>query len=114
MYSAGRSSRLMIPREGRSSIHEAIIGSASNAGLLVPSSGYRPSGQDVGDGDPTDLDSINEYGDILAGREVLSRMVTIGVRNGVHLDLAVYEVDDPVGRDPAASIHTGQLAVFAA
>ncbi len=52
------------------------------------------SGKDVGDSDPAGLDSIDDYRNMLAGREVLSRMVTIGVRHHVHLDLAVDNVPE--------------------
>ena len=39
-------------------------------------------------------------------------MVAVGLGEGVDLDLAVDEVDDPVGRDAAAAVDPGQLAVL--
>jgi hypothetical protein len=48
-----------------------------------------PSGQDIGDGDPADLGSVDDDREKLAGGKVLARVVTFEIGESVDLDLAV-------------------------
>jgi hypothetical protein len=60
--------------------------------------------QDFGDCDLTDLDAVNQDGDELSGFEEDARSVTVEVRLGVHFDLAIDQVDDPVNGDAPARV----------
>ena len=67
----------------------------------VASGGRRDPWQDFSDGDLADLETVDHdrYG--LALFEDAARRITVRVRTGVDLDLAVDQVDDPVDGDAA-------------
>ena len=67
-----------------------------------------PSGQDVGHRDLADLDAIDHYAQHMAGCEDFVRLVAVRSRVGVHIDLAVVHVDDPVDGDPRLPVDVGQ------
>jgi hypothetical protein len=70
------------------------------------------SGEDVVDGNLTNFDSVNDEREALAGSKVLASMISVGIRECVDLDLAIDQVDDPVGRDAAAAVDPRQFSVF--
>jgi hypothetical protein len=68
------------------------------------------SRQDIIESDRADLLTVDDDGNPLAWQELLCGLITVRTRAGVDLDLAVYNVDDPVDGDPGLGIGRAFLA----
>ena len=79
---------------------------------MLSQSNPQPSRQDIGYRNLSDFDPINDHDPHMTWRQNFQRLVTVSSRIGVHLDLAVDQVDDPLERDARPAVDLRLFAIF--